>query len=181
MDGNQTTRGKRLAHWLRLRARRVVRENSTPARTGLGFALGSFIGVFPSFLIGSPLAFFLAGRFGWNRAAAVAGTFLMNPVTAPVFYWISTWLGLEVLGREVETAQIGGLINQAPHFGLAFLVGNTLFALVVAGALVHNFIKTLTYLGLESYVLMWHSGTREVTPRASQKPLPHRALFRRSP
>ncbi len=50
-----------------------------------------------------------------------------------------------------------------------------------AGSLVHNFIKTLTYLGLESYVLMWHSGTREVTPRASQKPLPHRALFRRSP
>ena len=135
MDGNQTTRGKRLAHWLRLQARRVVRENSTPAKTGLGFALGSFIGVFPSFLIGSPLAFFLAGRFGWNRAAGVAGTFLMNPVTAPVFYWISTWLGLEVLGREVETAQIGGLINQAPHFGLAFLVGNTLFALVVAGAL----------------------------------------------
>ena len=113
----------------------MVRENSTPARSGLGFALGSFIGVFPSFLIGSPLAFFLAGRFGWNRAAAVAGTFLMNPVTAPIFYWISTWLGLEVLGREVEAAQIGGLVNQAPHFGLAFLVGNTLLALVVASAL----------------------------------------------
>ena len=37
----------------------------------------------------------------------MAGTFLMNPVTAPIFYWISTWLGLEVLGRGVETAQIG--------------------------------------------------------------------------
>ena len=141
MDGNQTTRGKRLAHWLRLQVRRVVRENSTPARSGLGFALGSFIGVFPSFLIGSPLAFSLAGRFGWNRAAAVAGTFLMNPVTAPIFYWISTWLGLEVLGRGVETAQIGGFVDQMPHFGLAFLIGNTLFALAVAGAL-----GTLTFL-----------------------------------
>ena len=135
MDGDQTTRGKRLTCWLRLQVRRVVTENSTPARSGLGFALGSFIGVFPSFLIGSPLAFFLAGRFGWNRAAAVAGPFLMNPVTAPIFYWISTWLGLEVLGREVEAAQIGGLISRMPHFGLAFLVGNTLLALVVAGAL----------------------------------------------
>ena len=135
MDGNKTTRGKRLTCWLRLQVRRVVTENSTPGRTGLGFALGSFIGVFPSFLIGSPLAFFLAGRFGWNRAAAVAGTFLMNPVTAPIFYWISTWLGLEVLGGEVQVAQIDGLMHQAPHFGLAFLVGNTLFALVVAGAL----------------------------------------------
>ena len=135
MDGNRTTRGKRLTRWLRLQVRRVVTENSTPARSGLGFALGSFIGVFPSFLIGTPLAFFLAGRFGWNRAAAVAGTFLMNPVTAPIFYWVSTWLGMEVLGRDIEMVQIDGLVNRMPHFGLAFFVGNTLFALVVAGAL----------------------------------------------
>ena len=65
----------------------------------------------------------------------------MNPVTAPIFYWISTWLGLEVLGRGVETAQIGGFVDQMPHFGLAFLIGNTLFALAVAGAL-----GTLTFL-----------------------------------
>ena len=134
MDGKRTTRGKRLTRWLRLQVRRVVTENSTPARSGLGFALGSFIGVFPSFLIGSPLAFFLAGRFGWNRAAAVAGTFLMNPVTAPIFYWVSTWLGMEVLGRDIELVRIDGLVNRMPHFGLAFLVGNTLFALAVAGA-----------------------------------------------
>ena len=125
LDGNPTTRGKRLTRWLRLQVLRVIRENSTPERSGLGFALGSFIGVFPSFLIGSPLAFFLAGRFGWNRAAAVAGTFLMNPVTAPIFYWVSTWLGLEVLGRDTEMVQINGLVKQMPHFGLVFLIGNT--------------------------------------------------------
>ena len=141
VDGNQTNGSERLTRWLRLQVRRVVRENSTPARSGLGFALGAFIGVFPSFLIGSPLAFSLAGRFGWNRAAAVAGTFLMNPVTAPIFYWVSTWLGLEVLGRDIEMMQIDGFVNQMPHFGLAFLIGNTLFALLVAGSL-----GTLTFL-----------------------------------
>jgi uncharacterized protein (DUF2062 family) len=62
----------------------MVRENSTPARTGLGFALGAFIGIFPSFLLGTPLAFLIAGRLGWNRAAAAAGTFLTNPLTAPM-------------------------------------------------------------------------------------------------
>ena len=161
MGGNLTTRGKRLTHWLRLQVGRVVRENSTPARTGLGFALGAFIGVFPSFLIGSPLAFFLARRFGWNRAAAVAGTFLMNPVTAPVFYWISTWLGLELLGRNIEMARIAGLVNHVPHLGLAFLVGNTLFALVLAGSL-----GTLVFL----FVQKSQRGDSAQVPASSAKP-----------
>lgn len=141
MDGNETTHNRGLAHWLRRQARRLAEEHSNPAKTGLGFALGSFIGIFPSFLIGSPLAFFLAGRFGWNRVAAVTGTFLMNPVSAPIFYWVSTWLGLEVLGRNMEAMQIDDLLNQMPDFGLAFLVGNTLFALMVSVIL-----GTLTFL-----------------------------------
>ena len=84
------SRSRRFARWVRLQLIRMVRENSTPAKTGLGFALGAFIGVFPSFLIGTPIAFFVAGRLGLNRAAAIGGTTLMNPLTAPVLYSIST-------------------------------------------------------------------------------------------
>lgn len=110
----------------------MVRENSTPARTGLGFALGAFIGIFPSFLIGTPIAFLVAGRLGWNRAAAAAGTFLTNPLTAPMLYSLSAWLGLEMLGREVDAAQVHGVIDHLRQFGLAFLLGNTVVALSFA-------------------------------------------------
>jgi uncharacterized protein (DUF2062 family) len=113
----------------------MIRENSTPACTGLGFALGAFIGVFPSFLVGTPLAFFLAGRFGWNRAAAMGGTFLMNPLTAPVVYSTSTVVGLQVLGRDLEVAPVSGMLNYIRHFGMAFLVGNTIVAALIASAL----------------------------------------------
>lgn len=113
----------------------MVRENSTPAKTGLGFALGAFIGIFPSFLIGTPIAFFVAGRLGWNRAAAIGGTGLMNPLTAPVLYSISTWLGLEVLHREREMVPVVGLLNHVREFGVAFIVGNTLLAIGVAAVL----------------------------------------------
>lgn len=126
-------RWKRFRRWVRLQAVNVVRENSTPGRTGLGFALGTFIGVFPSFAIGTPLAFFFAGRLGWNRAAAMGGTFLMNPFTAPFVYSASTWAGLKILGRELEAAPVGGLLNYLEHYGLAFLLGNTLFAVAFAG------------------------------------------------
>jgi uncharacterized protein (DUF2062 family) len=122
----------RLGRWMRLQCIRMVRENSTPARTGLGLALGAFIGIFPSFLLGTPIAFYVAGKLGWNRAAAVAGTFLTNPVTAPVFYALSAWLGQSILGANAEAAQVHGLIDHLREFGLAFLLGNTLVAAVFA-------------------------------------------------
>lgn len=134
MAKERKSRLVRLGRWVRLQALKVIRENSTPSRTGLGFALGSFIGIFPSFAVGTPIAFFLAGRFGWNRAAAVAGTFLMNPFTAPLFYSTSTWLGMEILGQDMDLVPVEGLLNYVRHFGLAFLVGNTLFALLFASA-----------------------------------------------
>jgi len=125
-------RVQRACRWIALKCRAVFRDNASPSRTAIGFAIGTFIGVFPSFLIGSPLAFFLASRFGLNKAAAVSGTFLMNPFTAPVFYSISAWVGAGVMGVDHQLIKVEGVIEQLRHFGLAFLVGNTLFALTVA-------------------------------------------------
>ena len=116
---------------VQLYVERALREHSTPGRTALGFALGSFIGVFPSFLIGSPLAFFLAGKLRVHRAAAVAGTLLMNPVTAPLFYSISTMVGVALLGEPIEPAA-DGLLDHLRRVGPAFLVGNTVFAVIVS-------------------------------------------------
>ncbi len=122
----------RFAGRLKLYFKRAVRERSTLARAALGFALGSFIGVFPSFLIGSPLALFLAGRLRIHRGAAVAGTLLMNPITAPLFYSISTFLGAALLGDPLETAAAEGVLDRVWRVGPAFLLGNTVFAAMVS-------------------------------------------------
>jgi hypothetical protein len=82
--------------------------------------------------VGTPVAFLVAGRLGWNRAAAVGGTLLLNPFTAPLVYPASTWAGLKILGRDLETASAGGFPHYIRHYGLAFLLGNTLFAVVLA-------------------------------------------------
>ena len=82
MSNDKTYWAGRLGRWGRLHLLRALRENASPARTALGLALGAFIGIVPSFMVGAPLSFFLAGRLGWNRAAAVAGSVVsMNPVT----------------------------------------------------------------------------------------------------
>ena len=102
-------------------------------RTALGVALGAFVGIFPTFMVGTPLAFFLAGRLGLNRAAAAAGAMIsMNPVTAPIIYPMSAWLGLEVLDREQLEREATGLLQSLSEYGGAFLLGNALVALTVA-------------------------------------------------
>lgn len=82
----------------------MLRENSSPLGTSAGLALGAFIGILPSFLLGTPIAFFLAGRVGLNRAAAVIRTLFTNPFAAPIFYSISTHLGLQMLGQQESVA-----------------------------------------------------------------------------
>lgn len=125
----------RLGRWTRLHLLRALRENASPSRTALGLALGAFIGIVPSFMVGAPLAFFLAGRLGWNRAAAVAGSVLsMNPLTAPLLYSLSAWLGFEITGRHVAV-EVEGVINNLREYAFPFLVGNAVLALGIAVAL----------------------------------------------
>ena len=132
MSKDKTHWAGRLGRWTRLHLLRALRENASPGRTALGLALGAFIGIVPSFMVGAPLAFFLAGRLGWNRAAAVAGSVLsMNPLTAPFLYSLSAWLGFEITGRHV-TVEVEGLINNLRDYAFPFLVGNAVVALAIA-------------------------------------------------
>lgn len=132
MSTDKTRWAGRAGRWVRLHLLRALRENASPARTALGLALGAFIGVVPSLMVGGPLAFFLAGRLGWNRAAAVAGTVLsMNPLTAPFLFSLSAWLGFEITGQHV-TLEVEDVINNLRDYALPFLIGNAVLALAVA-------------------------------------------------
>jgi|GEM_PF-1365851 len=128
-----TTRWTRLGRWVRLHLLRSLRENASPARTALGLGLGAFVGIFPTFLIGTPLAFFVAGRIGLNRAAAVAGTVLaMNPITGPFLYSLSAWLGFELLNHEQIETEARGLVSLWGDYAAPFLLGSAVVAFSVA-------------------------------------------------
>lgn len=136
MSDDRTSGLARLGRWLRLHMLRAIRENASPARTALGLGLGAFIGIFPSFLIGTPLSFFVAGKLRLNRAAAVAGaTLSMNPVTAPFLYSLSAWLGFRILDRETVSIEAAGLWDYLQQYTGPFLLGNTLVAFTIAASL----------------------------------------------
>ncbi len=113
----------------RLKAQLVAwaTEKSTPGRIALGLALGIFIGIIPSFAVGSLIALFLAGRIGLHQGAALAGTFLMNPLTAPVFYSLSFAVGAAFSAAPATVAS-GGWLPGIGQLGWAFLLGNAIVA-----------------------------------------------------
>ena len=128
-----TSRFSRLGRWLRLHLLRALRENASPGRTALGLGLGAFVGIVPTLMIGTPLAFFLAGRLRLNRAAAVAGSMIaMNPVTGPFLYSFSAWLGFELLDQQRIEQEAHGMIAMLRDYAVPFLLGSSLVALAVA-------------------------------------------------
>lgn len=138
-------------------------EPTTPARTALGFAGGIFIGIFPSFAVGSVIAFYLAGRLGLHQGAALSGTFLMNPFTAPFVYSLSYAIGSKLAGVAASPAGGQGLLASLQQLGWAFLVGNTIVA-----------VSAATLLGLGVFFWM-RAHTRKTTAEPST-PLPASGL-----
>ena len=57
---------------------------------------------------------------------------MMNPVTAPLFYSVSTMVGVALLGEPLDPAAADGLLDYPRRVGPAFLLGNTVFAVVVS-------------------------------------------------
>src|SRR4030066_2169369 len=81
---------------------RLGRGGGDSVHDALGFALGVFLGVFPTFGLGIPLALFLASIFRWNRVSAVLGSLVMNPLTTPFFWPLSGTLGAAIFGTDAR-------------------------------------------------------------------------------
>ncbi len=135
-------------------------EKTTPARTALGFASGIFIGIFPSFAVGSVVAFYVAKSLGLHRGAALSGTFLMNPLTAPLFYSLSYAVGARFAGVPLSSFH-GGLLASLRQLGWAFFLGNAVVAFSVA-----------TVCGLAVYFWMRRTELRKTTESVLELPAP---------
>lgn len=114
---------------------RLVRVGGDPVHVALGFALGVFIGIFPTFGIGIPLAILLASALRWNRVSALLGTLVMNPLTTPFFWSISGAVGAAIFRADARHVLENGRRLESFTKGAGiYLVGNTVVALLVAAA-----------------------------------------------
>jgi len=115
---------------------RLVRVGGDPVHIALGFALGVFLGVFPTFGLGIPLSLLLASMFRWNRVSAILGSLVMNPLTTPFFWTLSGTLGAAIFGTDARNVlmsfQNGERLRGLTVGAGIYLAGNTIIALVAA-------------------------------------------------
>lgn len=115
---------------LRLAYLRILRIDDPPERIARGAAIGVCMGIFPTF--GAGIIFSLIGAFMLkaNKAAAVLGSFIMNPLTSPVFWSLSIIVGSAVTGQDSHTIfnmiKTEGLLRGAGGAYLVFMAGNVI-------------------------------------------------------
>lgn len=146
-----------LSRCLRYGYTRVVRINDSPQKVAAGLAVGVLLGILPTFGLGIVIALPLAIAFKFNKAAAILGCLIMNPLTTPFFWTASSILGAFVANRDwhrildmvqsfsahfrwvdLTTPKGWALILKGLGAGIhVYLVGNLLLAL---------FFATLSYL-----------------------------------
>ncbi|GAB4537525.1 MAG: hypothetical protein Fur0020_06190 [Thermodesulfovibrionia bacterium] len=119
--------------------RGILYIKDTPQRIALSFAFGAFWGCSPLLGLHTIGAFFIAWLLGLNRFIAVAGAYVTNPWTIVPIYTFSLWLGAKVIGVEdvmpdIDWSNISalGLINEIKHLLLPFIVGTSIFGIIVA-------------------------------------------------
>lgn len=128
----------RIKRWVKLHYYKVVRLDDPPEKIARGIAIGVFMGIFPTFGVGIILSIISAYILKANRAAAVLGSFIMNPLTIPFFWTLSSIVGSVIFweNRELLMSNIKNhnFLNGMGWAYVVFLVGNLVVSTTFSAA-----------------------------------------------
>jgi uncharacterized protein len=79
---------------------RFLKIRGQPREIALGLALGLFIGMTPFMGFQMAIAVFFAALLKWNKLSSAIGVWISNPVTAPIIYPLTYWIGAKMVGIE---------------------------------------------------------------------------------
>jgi len=77
--------------------RRLFSLDDTPQKIALSFAVGVFISISPFFGFHTMMAIVLSILFGLNKVATITGSWLNNPWTTPIVYYVDYKIGAFIL------------------------------------------------------------------------------------
>lgn len=108
----------------------VLRIKKSPHSIAMGFALGTFIAIMPTFgfglLIGTILLLFLKRI---NKISMIAAFIVWNPFFLIPFYLLSFKIGDFLLIKMPVIEFNINLLNQVYYLSIRFLIGNIIIAL----------------------------------------------------
>jgi len=122
---------------------RFLKIRGTPREIALGFALGLFVGMSPTMGFQMAIAVFIAAVFKLNKISAAAAVWITNPVTAPIIYGVTYFVGAHMIGMPgikltPEAFSVTSFITffkQTPRFFWAMTLGGVVIGapLAIAG------------------------------------------------
>lgn len=135
-----------LRYWLKICQRRLylsIRKlKGKPVTLAKGIAVGVFAGCFPFFGLQSLIGVLLATLIRGNQIAAIAGTWVSNPLTYVPLFVFNFKVGELLLGaREFSSDQISfESLSNFMEFGSAFVI-----TLLVGCAIVGAIASVISY------------------------------------
>lgn len=125
---------ERVKRWLKLWRYKILRIDDPPERIARGAAIGVLMGVLPTFGVGGFLAIGIAFLLKANKAAAVLGSFIVNPLTSPFFWTLSIIIGSFITGEDSSTIlarmKHDGVLASAGSAWLVYMAGNIVISAV---------------------------------------------------
>ena len=112
---------------------KVKRQEGNPHFIALGFALGVFVSVTPTIPFHTVFAVGLAFLFKGSKAAAALGVWFSNPLTIPLFYFLSYRLGAFLFGvsfSDTHPHTILELMKMGLDLTLAMVAGGVLLGIL---------------------------------------------------
>ncbi len=123
---------------------KILRINDPPEKIALGAGIGAFIGFMPT--VGTAMLFsvLFAHLFKANKAAAILGTFVMNPISSPIVWSASAALGSLIFWNDMASfmhigTDFGQLKETIGKDLLAFFTGNFILS-AIGGVVVYNMV-----------------------------------------
>lgn len=150
----------RVKHHLRKPIHRAIKQKATPHSIAIGFAIGTFIAIFPTFFLGLLIILLIMIFYKtMNKIAAVAGLLFWNIIMMAPIYYLSYNIGRFVFrsGNQSTLRSEGhdfiAMLNVKPFSFenvMAFLRENLIF---LKEYLVGNFILA-TAISIISYFII---------------------------
>jgi len=144
----------KLFRQLKVGFKKLLHLRDSTHEIALGFAVGVFVGVFPTFGFGALVLGALAIVIRFNFVASLIGTLINNPLFTP-FWLISSYK----VGELVTKAGIKineDFLKNTFNFTLSYLVGNIILS-VVSGIISYFVV----YIVVESYRASKREDTKE--------------------
>ncbi|MBU1199541.1 MAG: DUF2062 domain-containing protein [Nanoarchaeota archaeon] len=124
---------KKLKDKIKHHFQEVMHVKTSPNSIALGFAIGAFIAILPTFGFGLLIGLLVILIFQKvNKFSMIIAFAVFNPLMLTPIYLLSYKLGYLLFGNASVVSFNIVLLDQIYHFSRRFLVGNLIIAIIIS-------------------------------------------------